>query len=137
MVARRGRPSGETERAVGTVAGRLRSVGRGRLVRCLPAFRALRRSSGRMRWRVTDRKQLRLKKAWAPATLWLWTSTVLTCGAVASCLVLAPKSGASPAVGLAWLLFLGSSVHVASTGWLFTSSDVRRHAWEQRGRYVW
>jgi hypothetical protein len=90
-----------------------------------------------MRWRVTDRKQLRLKKAWAPATLWLWTSTVLTCGAVASCLVLAPKSGASPAVGLAWLLFLGSSVHVASTGWLFTSSDVRRHAWEQRGRYVW
>jgi hypothetical protein len=32
---------------------------------------------------------------------------------------------------------LGSSVHVASTGWLFTNSDVRRYAWERRGRYVW
>ena len=40
-------------------------------------------------------------------------------------------------MGLAWLLFLGSSVHVASTGWLFTNSNVRRYAWEQRGRYVW
>jgi hypothetical protein len=73
----------------------------------------------------------------APATLWLWTSIVLTGGAVVACVVLAPTSGDSPDVGLAWLLFLGSSVHVASTGWLLTDSTVRRHAWEQRGRYVW
>jgi hypothetical protein len=32
---------------------------------------------------------------------------------------------------------LGSSVHVASTGWLFTNPKVRRYAWEHRGRYVW
>jgi hypothetical protein len=72
-----------------------------------------------------------------PATLWLWTSIALTCGAIAACVVLAPKSGGSPDVGLAWLLFLASSVHVASTGWLFTNPNVRSYAWEQRGRYVW
>lgn len=73
----------------------------------------------------------------APAGLWFGASVVLTCGAVTTCVVLAPKSGGSPDVGLAWLLFLGSSVHVASTGWLFTNSDVRRYAREKRGRYVW
>ena len=72
-----------------------------------------------------------------PAALWLWTSVTLTCGAIAVCLLLAPKSGGSPDIGLAWLLFLGSSVHVASTAWLFTDSDVRRHASEHRARYVW
>lgn len=73
----------------------------------------------------------------ASATLWLWTSIVLTCGAVGVCVALAPKSGGDPDVALAWLLFLGSSVHTASTGWLFTNSSIRRYAWEQRGRYVW
>src|ERR1700679_2535429 len=73
----------------------------------------------------------------ARAALWLWASVFLACGAIAACVVLAPKSGGSPDIGLAWLLFLGSSVHVASTGWLFTNRNVRRHAWEQRCRYVW
>jgi hypothetical protein len=100
-----------------------------------------------MRWRVTGQLNHGATSAWneglgtrtcgAPATRWLWTSIVLTCGALAACVVLAPKSGASPDVGLAWLLFLGSSVHVASTGWLFTNPDVRRYALERRGRYVW
>jgi hypothetical protein len=73
----------------------------------------------------------------ARAALWLWASVFLACGAIAACVFLAPKSGGSPDVGLAWLLFLGSSVHVASTGWLFTNPAVRRFAWERRGRYVW
>jgi hypothetical protein len=98
-----------------------------------------------MRWRVTG--PLDYGANWnggsgtgtsgGPATLWLWTSIALTCGALAACVVLAPKPGGSPDVGLAWLLFLGSSVHVASTGWLFTNPDVRRYAWERRGRYIW
>src|SRR5271166_4644631 len=79
----------------------------------------------------------RLARGGVRAALWLWTSVLLTCGALAVCVVLAPKSGGSPDVGLAWLLFLGSSVHVASTGWLFTNPAVRRYAWERSGRYVW
>ena len=73
----------------------------------------------------------------AAAKVWFCASVGLTCGALATCVVLAPKSGASPDMGLAWLLFLGSSVHVASTGWLFTNTNVRRYAREKRGRYVW
>ncbi len=73
----------------------------------------------------------------ARASLWLWASVFVTCGALASCVVLAPTAGGSPDVGLAWLLFVGSSVHVASTGWLFTNPAIRRFAWQRRGRYVW
>jgi hypothetical protein len=73
----------------------------------------------------------------APAEFWIGASIVLTCGALTACVVLAPKPGSTPDIGLAWLLFLGSSVHVASTGWLFTNPDVRRHAWGRRPRYVW
>jgi hypothetical protein len=36
---------------------------------------------------------------------------------------------------LAWLLFLGSSVHVASTAWLFTLRDVRGYASQRPWRY--
>ena len=72
-----------------------------------------------------------------PADFWLGASVVLTCGALTTCVVLAPRAEGSPDIGLAWLLFLGSSVHVASTGWLFTNPSLRRYAWEQRGRYVW
>jgi hypothetical protein len=72
-----------------------------------------------------------------PAVRWLWTCVALTCGSIAVCFVLAPRRGGSPDIGLAWLLFLGSSVHVASTAWLFTDSDVRHFAWERRVRFVW
>lgn len=34
------------------------------------------------------------------------------------------------------LLFLGSSVHVAATGWFFTLPELRAHAAAHRGRYV-
>ncbi|MFZ0248483.1 MAG: hypothetical protein WAL61_00955 [Acidimicrobiales bacterium] len=71
------------------------------------------------------------------ATLWLWVCVTLTCGAIVVCLVFAPGRGGTPEIGLAWLLFVGSSVHVASTSWLFTNSDLRHFAWEHRARYVW
>jgi hypothetical protein len=41
------------------------------------------------------------------------------------------------AAGLSWLLFVGSSVHVASTGWLFTARELRAHAFRHRTRYLW
>jgi len=43
----------------------------------------------------------------------------------------------APVRGLTWLLFLGSSVHVASTVWLYTRPEVRRHAARRRQRYIW
>ena len=42
-----------------------------------------------------------------------------------------------PVRGLAWLLFLGSSVHVAATGWLYTLPDVRAHVAARPLRYAW
>ena len=37
---------------------------------------------------------------------------------------------------LVWLLFIGSSVHVAASGWLFSIGDVRRHGLAHPRRYV-
>ncbi|MDQ1747364.1 MAG: hypothetical protein QOD07_1627 [Frankiaceae bacterium] len=42
----------------------------------------------------------------------------------------------APGTGLTWLLFVGSSVHVASTAALFAFADVRRHARAHPRRYV-
>jgi hypothetical protein len=50
--------------------------------------------------------------------------------------VLAPPVSESPAAALTWLLFLGSSAHVAATGYLFTVPDVRTHVAAHRRRYV-
>lgn len=60
----------------------------------------------------------------------------LTIAAVGAPVVLAPHHSATPLQSLTWLLFLGSSVHVASTGWLFTLPEVREHAAAHRSRYV-
>jgi len=35
------------------------------------------------------------------------------------------------------MLFVGSSVHVAATGWLFTDPGLRAHVAGRRGRYLW
>ena len=67
---------------------------------------------------------------------WLLSTTSLTVCAIATAVVLAPHQSAAPLESLAWLLFLGSSVHVASTGWLFTLPEVRGHAASHRTRYV-
>ena len=61
---------------------------------------------------------------------------LLSLGAVACAALLAPPAGAPPERALAWLLFTGSSVHVASTGWLFTVPAVRGYARQHRVRCV-
>ncbi len=61
----------------------------------------------------------------------------LSAGAFGGAVLLAPPASAAPVRGLAWLLFLGSSVHVAATGWLYTLPDVRAHVTGRPLRYVW
>jgi hypothetical protein len=77
-------------------------------------------------------KSLRRSSKW-----WLLATVTLTIGSFSAAIALAPSDSASPARGLAWLLFLGSSVHVASTGWLYTRPEVRSHAARRQLRYIW
>jgi hypothetical protein len=67
---------------------------------------------------------------------WLAGTLTLTLGAFAAAIALAPPASAPPGRGLAWLLFVGSSVHIASTAWLYTLPDVRGHARQHPGRFV-
>jgi hypothetical protein len=62
---------------------------------------------------------------------------LVTLGALVSAVAMAPSSSASPGRSLGWLLFVGSSVHVAGTGWLYTLPDVRAHARAHPTRYVY
>ena len=71
------------------------------------------------------------------ARIWLWATVLLTLGALACAVLLAPPAGAPPERALAWLLFTGSSVHVASTGLLFTVPAVRGYARQHRARCLW
>ena len=50
------------------------------------------------------------------ARAWLWATVALTAGAIVIAIALAPPASAPPGRGLAYLLFAGSSAHVASTG---------------------
>jgi hypothetical protein len=68
---------------------------------------------------------------------WLWANVMLTTAAVFCAVILAPPAGAPPVQALSWLLFTGSSVHVASTGWLFTLPAVRAYAREHPVRCGW
>jgi hypothetical protein len=68
---------------------------------------------------------------------WLWATVLLTVAALVSAIVLAPPAGAAPMRALSWLLFTGSSVHVASTAWLFTVPAVRGYAVQHPIRCVW
>jgi hypothetical protein len=72
----------------------------------------------------------------AAQRVWLAGTMALSLGAFAAAIALAPPASAPPARGLAWLLFVGSSVHVASTGWLYTLPDVRGHARRHPARFV-
>src|SRR5579859_519868 len=71
------------------------------------------------------------------ARAWLWITVLLTIGSLACAITLAPPAGAPPALALSWLLFTGSSVHVASTGWLFTVPAVRDYARQHTVRCLW
>jgi hypothetical protein len=68
--------------------------------------------------------------------VWLYGTVTVTVGAFAAAIALAPPAAAAPASGLAWLLFVGSSVHVASTGWLYTLPDVREYARQRTVRLM-
>jgi hypothetical protein len=67
---------------------------------------------------------------------WLWSTVTLTVAAFVLAVVAAPHSAAPPWQRLTWLLFVGSSGHIASTGWLFSFREVRAHAGRHRTRYV-
>jgi hypothetical protein len=74
----------------------------------------------------------------ASAARWWLTATLgLTLGAAITAIALAPSGSAPAPEGLAFLLFIGSSVHVASTGWFYTVPEVREHMRGHRVRYVW
>jgi hypothetical protein len=73
----------------------------------------------------------------AGARMWLWGTVALTAGAIAVTVALAPPAGAPAGPALAYLLFVGSSAHVAATGWFYTVPPVRGHVRRHRGRYLW
>ena len=72
----------------------------------------------------------------ALARRWLWATAALTAGAFVIAAAFAPSGSAAPDRGLAWVLFAGSSAHVASTGWLYTLRDVRSYAVSHRWRFI-
>jgi hypothetical protein len=68
--------------------------------------------------------------------LWLGGTIALTAGAYVVAIALAPPARAEPVRALQWLLFVGSSVHVAATGWFYSVPEIRRHALAHRRRYL-
>ena len=72
----------------------------------------------------------------AAARSWLWATIALTAGAIAVAIALAPPATAPPGAGLAWVLFVASSGHVASTAWAYCLPDVRAHVARHRWRYA-
>ena len=69
--------------------------------------------------------------------VWLAGTLLLTLGSLLGAVLLAPPAGSgSPGAALGGLLFLGSSVHVAGTGWFYTVPEVRRHLRAHPGRYL-
>ncbi|MEZ0065834.1 MFS family permease [Streptacidiphilus sp. MAP12-20] len=72
----------------------------------------------------------------APRDAWLCGMLLLTLGSLVGAVLAAPAAGAHAGAGLGALLFLGSSVHVASSAWFCTVPEVRRFMVARRGRYV-
>jgi hypothetical protein len=79
----------------------------------------------------------RILAAGSKGQLWVWTSLSVTLCALVTAILLAPSGNTRPDRALVVLLFIGSSVHVASTAYLFTEADVRAHTAADRFRYVW
>jgi hypothetical protein len=67
---------------------------------------------------------------------WLWGTVAVTLAAIVTAIVLAPPGSAPVGQGLAYLLFAGSSAHVASTAWFYTVPQVRTHMRQHRARYA-
>jgi hypothetical protein len=71
------------------------------------------------------------------ARIWLAATVAVSISAAVAAIAAAPAGTARAPEGLAFLLFVGSSVHVASTGWFYTVPEVRAHMRQHRPRYVW
>ena len=71
------------------------------------------------------------------ARAWLWGTVALTAGAIIIAIALAPPATAPARAALAYLLFAGSSAHVASTAWFYTVPQVRGDIGRHRARYLW
>ncbi|ROO90837.1 hypothetical protein EDD29_8576 [Actinocorallia herbida] len=67
---------------------------------------------------------------------WLYGTLLLSLGAFGVVILLAPAAGTDPGRVLVGLLFLGSSMHVAATGWFYTLPEIRSHARARLGRYA-
>jgi hypothetical protein len=67
---------------------------------------------------------------------WLFGTIGLTAAAFAVTIAIAPAAADQPIHALGWLLFVGSSVHVASTGWFYVVPEVRAHMTAHRRRYM-
>ncbi|WP_152627991.1 hypothetical protein [Streptacidiphilus neutrinimicus] len=71
-----------------------------------------------------------------PRDVWLCVTLLLTLGSLLGAALAAPPAGVGAGRGFGLLLFLGSSVHVASSAWFCTVPEVRRFMAARRGRYV-
>ncbi len=71
------------------------------------------------------------------ARAWLWGTVAVTAGAIITAIALAPPATAAAGAALAYLLFAGSSAHVASTAWFYTVPQVRGYMGQHRARYAW
>lgn len=69
--------------------------------------------------------------------LWALGTVAVTVSPIVLAAATAPSGAAPPLRALTWLLFVGSSVHVAATGWFYTVPEVRAHMMRHRSRYVW
>jgi hypothetical protein len=69
--------------------------------------------------------------------VWLAATVTVTIASAVVAVALAPPARARAPEALAFLLFVGSSVHVASTAWFYSVPEVRAHMRRQPARYVW
>jgi len=70
------------------------------------------------------------------ARRWVATTVATTVAVMVLAALLSPPRGVPPAVGLTVLLFVGGSMHVASTGWLAGVGDARACARRHPLRFV-
>lgn len=69
-------------------------------------------------------------------TMWLVGTVAITALAIAAAALLGPHGEDRGGTTLALALFVGTSVHVASTGWFFILPEVRSHARRNPGRFL-
>ena len=70
------------------------------------------------------------------ARAWVAATAAMSVAAAVAAILLAPPASARPPEALAFLLFVGSSVHVASTGWFYTDPEMRGHFRGHLVRYL-